>query len=141
MHARQSASRAARAVATLRPVGPWLVWLARLAKSRKFVKWLLVQVGPGALALFGAWLTRLRHRQIAIDEADQIDGHFSAAIIDGERHLVVWKDGEPISTYPPIAGGDLKEKLRNHTREDLKDPDDLPTRRAAEWVAHHIRRG
>jgi hypothetical protein len=118
-----------------------LVWLARLAKSRKFVKWLLLQLGPGALALFAAWLTRVRNRQIAIDEADQIDGHFSAAIIDGERHLVVWKDGEPVSTYPPIAGGNLKEKLRNHTREGLKDPDDLPTRRAAGWVAQHLRRG
>jgi hypothetical protein len=117
-----------------------LVWLTRLAKSRKFVKWLLAQVGPGALTLFGAWLSRLRHRQIAIDEADQIDGHFSAAIIDGERRLVVWKDGEPISTYPPLASGDLKEKLRHHTREGLKDPDELLTKRAVRWVGNHIRR-
>jgi hypothetical protein len=127
-------------VGTLRTVGPWLVWLTRLAKSRKFVKWLLAQVGPGALTLFGAWLSRLRHRQIAIDEADQIDGHFSAAIIDGERRLVVWKDGEPISTYPPLASGDLKEKLRHHTREGLKDPDELLTKRAVRWVGNHIRR-
>jgi hypothetical protein len=100
----------------------------------------LAQVGPGALALFGAWLIRLRHRQIAVDEADQIDGHFSAAIIDGERHLVVWKDGEPISAYPPITSGDLKEKLRHHTREGLKDPDDLPAKRAVRWVANRIPR-
>jgi len=120
-------------------VGPWLVWLAKLAASPKFVKWLLAQLGPNALELFGAWLSQLRHRQIAIDEADQIDGHFSGAIIDGKRHLVVWKDGEPISAYPPITSGDLKEKLRDHTREGLKDPADLPAQRAVRWVANHTR--
>jgi hypothetical protein len=122
-------------------MGPSLLWLAKLAKSPKFVKWLLVQVGPNAVALFGAWVGRVRSRQIAIDEADQIDGRFSAAIIDGKRHLVVWKDGEPISSYPPIASDDLKEKLRHHTREGLKDPDDLPAKRAARWVANQTRRG
>jgi hypothetical protein len=127
------------------PMGPWLAWLARLAASRTFVKWLVGQLGPDALNLFRAWLDRLRNRQIAIDEADQIDGLFSAAIIDGKRHLVVWKDGEPVSAYPPLAGGDLKDKLRQHTREGLKDPDDLPTKRAvrstrrvAKWVSSHI---
>jgi hypothetical protein len=118
-------------------MGPWLVWLVRLAKSRKFIKWLFDQLGPEALKLFRAWLTRLRERQTAIDEADQIDGHFSAAIIDGKRHVVVWKDGEPISAYPPITG-DLKEKLRHHTREGLKHPDDLPIKRAGRWVASHM---
>src|ERR1700737_1046787 len=96
-------------------IGPWLAWLARLAASRTFTKWPAAPPGPAALKLFGAWLNRLRNRQIAIDEADQIDGHFSAAIIEGERHLVVWKDGEPVSAYPPIASGDLKDKLRYHT--------------------------
>jgi hypothetical protein len=115
--------------------------LARLTKSRKFVMWLVAQLGPGALALFSAWLGRLRHRQIAIDEADQIDGHFSAAIIDGERHLVVWKDGEPVSAYPPIPSAELREKLRNHTRSGLKAPDELPTRRAARWLGSQLKRG
>jgi hypothetical protein len=119
-------------------MGLWWAWLWRLARSRKFIKWLIEEVGPEALKLFGAWLTRLRNRQIAIDEADQIDGRFSAAIIDGKRHLIVWKDGEPISAYPPITNGDLKEKLRHHTREGLKDPDDLPTQRAVRWVTNHI---
>jgi hypothetical protein len=119
-------------------MGPWLVWLARLAKSRKFIKWLFEELGPDALKLFRAWLSRVRNRQTAIDEADQIGGHFSAAIIDGKRHLVVWKDGEPISAYPPITSGDLTEKLRHHTRESLKDPDDLPTKRAVRWVTSHV---
>jgi hypothetical protein len=121
-------------------MGPWLTWLVRLAASRRFIKWLVAQLGPDALKLFAAWLSRLRNRQIAIDEADQIDGHFSAAIIDGKRHVVVWKNGEPVSAYPPIAIGDLKDKLRLHTREGLKDPDDLPTKRAARWVTDHMPR-
>jgi HD domain len=120
-------------------MGPWLVWLWRLARSPKFIKWLALELGPGALGTFRAWVTRLRNREVAIDEADQIDGRFSGAIIDGERHLVVWKGGEPVSAYPPIEG-DLREKLREHTREGLKHPDDLPTRRARRWVAHHVPR-
>jgi hypothetical protein len=119
-------------------MGPWLVWLGKLALSPRFVKWLIDQLGPNALKLFGEWLGRIRNRQIAIDEADQIDGHFSGAIIDGERHVVVWRDGEPISAYPPITNGDLKEKLRHHSREDLKRPDDLPTQRAKSWVKGHV---
>jgi hypothetical protein len=114
------------------------VWLARLARSPKFLKWLVGELGPNAGRLFGAWVARLRNRQIAIDEADQIDGHFSAAVIDGKRHLVVWKDGEPVSAYPPVTNGELKDKLRLHTREGLKDPDDLPAKRALRWVATHI---
>jgi hypothetical protein len=122
-------------------VGPWFVWLARLARSPRFLKWLLAELGPNAGRLFAAWAARVRDRQIAIDEADQIDGHFSAAIIDGKRHVVVWKDGEPVSAYPPIGDGDLKEKLRLHTRAGLKDPDDLPTKRAKRWVADHVPHG
>jgi hypothetical protein len=122
-------------------VGPWFVWLARLARSPKFLKWLFSELGPNAGRLFGTWAARVRDRQIAIDEADQIDGHFSAAIIDGKRHLVVWKDGEPVSAYPPVADGELKDKLRLHTRAGLKDPDDLPAKRAARWVADHVPHG
>jgi hypothetical protein len=122
-------------------VAVWFVWLARLARSPKFVKWLIAELGPNAVRLFGAWAARVRNRQIAIDEADQIDGHFSAAIIDGKRHLVVWKDGEPVSAYPPVAGADLKDKLQLHTREGLKDPDDLPAKRAARWVSDHVPHG
>ena len=116
----------------------WLAWFAKIGLSRKFVKWLVEELGPNATKLFGSWVSRVRHRQIAIDEADQIDGHFSAAIIDGHRHLVVWKNGEPVSTYPPISSGDLKEKLRHHARKDLKDPEDLPTRHVRRWLASHI---
>ncbi len=119
-------------------MGPWLVWLARLAASRKFVTWLVKELGPGALDLYKRWITQLRHRQVAIDEADQIDGHFSAAIIDGNRHVVVWKNNQPVSAYPPLKHGDLSEKLRHHTRQDLQDPDELPTRRALRWVTSHV---
>lgn len=116
----------------------WLIWLGRLARNPKFIAWITKELGPGALGLFGAWRTRLAHRQAAIDEADQIDGRFSAAIIDGKRHLIVWKDGEPVSAYPSLANGDLREKLRQHNREGLKHPYDLPTRRAARWFTTHV---
>jgi hypothetical protein len=121
-------------------MGPWIAWLWRLLKSRKFVKWLIAEVGPDAVKLFRAWVTRLREHQTAIDEAEQINGQFSGAIIDGKRHLVVWKDGEPISAYPAITNGDLKEKLRLHAREGLKDPGDLVTKRTVRWVATHVPR-
>src|SRR5690606_33105609 len=73
-------------------------------------------------------------RQIAIGEADQIDGMFSAAIIDGNRHVIVWKDGTPVSAYPAIDG-DLEQKLRLHARRGLTRPDDLPSRRARRRLA------
>lgn len=116
-------------------MGPWLLWLTRLLRNRRFRAWLLATAGPRALALFFLWIERVRHRQIAIGEADQVDGMFSAAIVDGQRHVIVWKDGEPISAYPPVAG-DLAAKLRQHTRRDLTRPADLPTRRARRWLSH-----
>lgn len=99
-------------------MGPWLIWLMRLLRNKRFRSWLLATAGPRALALFMVWLERVRHRQTAIGEADQVDGMFSAAIVDGRRHVIVWKDGEPISAYPPVDG-DLATKLRTHARRDL----------------------
>lgn len=123
----------------VRTMGPWLIWLWRLMRNRRFRAWLLATAGPRALALFVLWLDRLRHRQIAIEEADQIDGLFSGAIIDGQRHVIVWKDGEPVSAYPPVAG-DLAVKLKAHTRRGLTHPDELPTRRARRWMEAQARR-
>ena len=113
----------------------WLIWLTRLLRNKRFRAWLLATAGPRALALFFVWIERVRHRQTAIGEADQVDGMFSAAIVDGERHVIVWKDGEPISAYPPVDG-DLRAKLRQHARRDLTRPDDLPSRRARRWLGH-----
>ena len=121
----------------------WLPWLLRLLRNERFRAWLLATAGPRAIALFAAWLERVRHRQAAIGEADQIDGMFSAAFVDGRRHVIVWKDGEPVSAYPPIEG-DLAEKLRLHARRGLTRPDDLPSRRARRLlgeVASHGRDG
>lgn len=114
-------------------MGPWTVWLWKLLRNKRFRSWLLATAGPRALALFFLWIERVRHRQVAIGEADQVDGMFSAAIVDGQRHVVVWKDGEPISAYPPVEG-DLAAKLRNHARRDLTRPADLPSRRARRWL-------
>jgi hypothetical protein len=120
-------------------MGPWLVWLWRLLRNKRFRAWLLATAGPRALALFLIWLERVRHRQVAIGEADQVDGMFSAAIVDGQRHVIVWKDGQPLSAYPAVDG-DLAAKLRTHARRDLTRPDDLPTRRARRWIAQTVTR-
>jgi hypothetical protein len=117
----------------------WVAWLWRLLRNKRFRAWLLATAGPRALALFLVWVERVRHRQVAIGEARQVDGMFSAAIVDGERHVVVWKDGEPISAYPPVEG-DLAAKLRAHARRDLTRPADLPTSRARRWAAEAARR-
>lgn len=117
-------------------MGPWVLWLWRLLRNKRFRAWLLATAGPRALALFLLWIERVRHRQIAIGEADQVDGMFSAAIVDGQRHVIVWKDGEPISAYPQVEG-DLAAKLKTHVRRDLMRPDDLPSRRARRWLAEH----
>jgi hypothetical protein len=47
--------------------------------------------------------------------------------------VIVWKDGEPVSAYPPVEG-DLAAKLSAHTRRGLTHPDELPTRRARRWI-------
>ena len=120
-------------------MGPWLVWLWRLLRNKRFRAWLLATAGPRAIALFLIWLERVRHRHVAIGEADQIDGMFSAAIVDGERHVIVWKDGEPVSSYPPVEG-DLAAKLRTHARKDLTRPDDLPSRRARRLAGAVVQR-
>ncbi|ADB53211.1 hypothetical protein [Conexibacter woesei] len=120
-------------------MGPWLIWLMRLLRNKRFRSWLLATAGPRALALFMVWLERVRHRQTAIGEADQVDGMFSAAIVDGRRHVIVWKDGEPISAYPPVDG-DLATKLRTHARRDLTRPDDLPSRRARRALGEAVAR-
>lgn len=117
-------------------MGPWVLWLWRLLRNKRFRAWLLATAGPRALALFLVWIDRVRHRQIAIGEADQVDGMFSAAIVDGQRHVIVWKDGEPISAYPPVEG-DLAAKLKTHVRRDLTRPEDLPSRRARRWLSEH----
>jgi hypothetical protein len=120
-------------------MGPWAVWLWRLLRNKRFRTWLLATAGPRALALFLLWAERVRYRQVAIGEADQIDGMFSAAIIDGERHVIVWKDGEPVSAYPPVEG-DLAAKLRTHARRDLTRPEDLPMRRARRVLGGAVQR-
>lgn len=120
-------------------MGPWLIWLMRLLRNKRFRSWLLATAGPRALALFLVWVERVRFRQTAIGEADQVDGMFSAAIVEGRRHVIVWKDGAPISAYPPVDG-DLATKLRTHARRDLTRPDDLPTRRARRALGDAVAR-
>ena len=107
----------------------WFAFLLGPLRSKRFAEWLLQELGPEATKRFRGWYRRVEDRRTAIDEADQIDGYFSAAIIDSKRHLVVWKEGEPVSAYPPVEG-DLGDKLRHHSRENLRDP--MCARKAAQ---------
>ncbi len=117
----------------------WVAWLWKLLRNKRFRAWLLATAGPRAIALFLVWIERVRHRQVAIGEARQIDGMFSAAIIDGERHVVVWKDGEPLLGLPAGRGRPGGE-AETHARRDLTRPEDLPTSRARRWASEAARR-
>ncbi|MDQ4144617.1 MAG: hypothetical protein M3198_12915 [Actinomycetota bacterium] len=107
-------------------------WLVKLATNRQFRKW-LIAVGPVATKAFTRYLAEMRHRESAIRQADEIRGEFSIATIDGERHVIVWRDGKPLSAFPPVKG-DLEEKLRFFDRERLKRPEDLRRRQAQRWL-------
>jgi hypothetical protein len=111
--------------------------LVKLATNRQFRRW-LVTLGPVAAKSFSNFLAQMRHRESAIRQANEIDGHFSVATIDGERHVVVWKDGKPFSAFPPVTG-DLAEKLSLYNQKLLKRPDDLARRRARRWAEERAR--
>jgi hypothetical protein len=113
------------------PISPY-AWLVKLARNKQFRKW-LVALGPVATKAFADFLGRMRNREAGIRQAHEIDGHFSIATIDGEQHVIVWKDGKPFSSFPPIEG-DIEAKLEYYNRSLLKRPDDLTRHRARRWM-------
>ena len=104
-------------------------WLLKLWTNKAFRLWLLKQ-GPTIVKSFLAYLGQVKHRESAIRQAEEIKGEFSVATIDGERHVIVWREGRPFSAFPPVEG-DLEEKLQYFDRSRLKKPEDL-TRRKVE---------
>jgi hypothetical protein len=61
--------------------------------------------GPVAQRRYGAWRDRRVQRDRAIKLARQMGGRVSEdTIIDGEPHVVVWKDGRPVQAFPPVEG-------------------------------------
>jgi hypothetical protein len=106
-------------------------WLLKLAASRQFRKW-LITVGPMATKAFATFVMQMRHREHAIRQAEEIKGEFSIATIDGNRHVIVWRDGRPFSSFPPVEGN-LEQKLEFYDRERLQRPEDLTRRKAERW--------
>ncbi|MFL5299821.1 MAG: hypothetical protein ACJ79R_05710 [Anaeromyxobacteraceae bacterium] len=61
------------------------------------------QAGPVLQERYGTWRDRRRDRDRAIKLARQMGGRVSEeTIIDGEPHVVVWKDGRPVQAFPPV---------------------------------------
>ena len=107
-------------------------WLLKLATNKQFRRW-LIAAGPVATKAFARYLTQLRNREAGIRQAEEIDGEFSIATIDGERHAIVWRDGKPFTAFPPVKG-DLEEKLQFFDRNRLQRPEELARRKARRWV-------
>jgi hypothetical protein len=112
-------------------VSPY-AWLVKLARNKQFRKW-LVALGPVATKAFADFLGRMRNREAGIRQAHEIEGQFSIATIDGNQHVIVWKNGKPFSAFPPIEG-DIEAKLEHYNRDLLKRPEDLARHKARRWV-------
>ena len=107
-------------------------WLLKLATNKQFRRW-LIAAGPVATKAFARYLTQMRNREAGIRQAEEINGEFSIATIDGERHAIVWRDGKPFTAFPPVKG-DLEEKLQFFDRNRLQRPEQLARRKAQRWV-------
>ena len=107
--------------------GPY-AWLLKLATNKQFRRW-LIAAGPVATKAFARYLAQMRNREAGIRQAEEINGEFSIATIDGERHAIVWRDGKPFTAFPPVKG-DLEEKLQFFDRSRLQRPEELARKRA-----------
>ena len=106
--------------------------LIKLARNKQFRRW-LIAAGPVATKAFTRYLAQVKNREAGIRQAEEINGEFSIATIDGQRHAIVWRDGKPFTAFPPIEG-DLEEKLRFFDRSRLQRPEELKRRKAQRWV-------
>ena len=62
------------------------------------------QVGPVVQQRYDVWRERRKDRDRAIKLARQMGARVSEdTIIDGEPHIVVWKEGRPVQAFPPVA--------------------------------------
>ena len=111
--------------------------LLKLARNKQFRRW-LIAAGPAATKAFARYLSQVKNREAGIRQAEEINGEFSIATIDGEKHAIVWRDGKPFTAYPPVEG-DLEEKLRFFDRNRVQRPEELARRKAQRWV--QTRRG
>jgi len=71
------------------------------------------RIGPVGARRWNDWRDRRQARDRAIKLARQIGGRYSAdTIIGGEPHFVVWRDGQPVEAFPPVA--DLAARSELH---------------------------
>lgn len=93
------------------------------------------QVGPVLQQRYGTWRDRRTERDRAIKLARQMAGRVSEdTIIDGEPHVVVWKDGRPIQAFPPVADLAGRPELIGFDERLAQEPPPLRTpRRIPGW--------
>lgn len=115
MAGREKVLQAATATAAVGGRKAWTI-IKRGAAS-KAVKRAAKTAGEGAATAVastatkggGSFLTDRRedrkNRRLAMDLGRQIGGQVSVrTVIAGERYYVVWRDDEPIETFPRLAG-------------------------------------
>ena len=91
--------------------GKVIVEVAKAAARNKAVRAIAVPVltaaarkaGPAVGERYGHWRDTRRNRELAIKLARQLQGRYSVdTIIDGQPYFVVWKDGRPVQSFPPV---------------------------------------
>lgn len=109
---------------------------ARAAARNKVVQGLAASAGaaaakhagPIAQQRYATWRDRRVDKDRAIKLARQLQGRYSTdTIIDGEPHFVVWKDGTPLTAFPPVERLATRPELEGFDPRLAREPP--PTRR------------
>jgi hypothetical protein len=104
---------------------------ARAAARNRTVRALAASAGaaavkhgtPMAQQRYGAWRDRRVQRDRAIKLARQMRGRVSEdTIIDGEPHVVVWKDGRPVQAFPPVEDLANRPELQGFDERLAREP-------------------
>jgi hypothetical protein len=115
--------------------GRSIVAAAKAAAQNKTVQALAATAGAAAAKQVGPvvqqWREHRRDRDRAMKLARQMGGRVSEeTIIDGEPHVVVWKDGRPVQAFPPVADlADRPELIGFDERLAMEPPPLPPPRR------------
>jgi hypothetical protein len=104
---------------------------AKAAAKNKTVQGLAASAGAAAAAKagavaqqrYGAWRDRRVQRDRAIKLARQMGGRVSEdTIIGGEPHVVVWKDGRPVESFPPVEDLAARRELQGFDQRLATEP-------------------
>jgi hypothetical protein len=111
---------------------------ARAAARNKAVRGVATTAGaaaakklaPIAQQRYATWRDRRVDRYRAINLARQMRGRYSEdTIIDGEPHYVVWKDGVPVTAFPPVEDLAGRPELEGFDERLAHEPPPARTRR------------